>query len=111
MQRRHLPNRQADRTDLVSANPNAGVFAPSFGFHAEARACLDRGALECANERHDFAKAFETANRVDDQLSRSVIGYVASAFDCRHIDAATREFRAVEQHVLPLRLAAERYNR
>ena len=104
-------DREADRADLVRADPHAGVLAPAMRGHAEARARGDDGGFEVAHERNDFAKAREPADRVDDQLTRAVIRHVAAALDGDDVDAALGERLVREQHVLSLRPAAERNHR
>ena len=76
---------------MVAPDPDAGVAAPPLGGDAEARAGVNDGSLERAHQRYDLAKALEFANRIDDELSRPVVGDVAAALDRDEVDAAARE--------------------
>jgi hypothetical protein len=60
----------------------------------ERREGRNHRAFERRDERHDLTKARQLANRVDDELPRSVVGDVAAALDLDDVDAARSQERA-----------------
>ena len=87
------------------------MLAPSFRTDVETSAGVDDGALEGAHEWYDLSKTLEPADWIDYDLAGTVIRDVAAALDVRDVDAAAREFLAVQQNVLALSLPSESYHR
>ncbi len=111
MQRGHPLDRQADGADRVFPDVHAPMFGAAAGGDAEAGQGVGDGALELADQRHDLAKPFELDDRIDDDLTRPVIGDVAAALNLADVDAAGREQFARQQHVGGVRFAAQRDDR
>src|SRR5207248_329221 len=73
----------------AARNVHARRVAPSFGEDAELSRELYHGALERRDVSADAeAHAREINQRVDDELSRSVIGHLAAAVDLHHRNLA-----------------------
>ena len=63
------------------------------------------------NERHDFTKARELHDRINDQLTGPVIGCVTASLDFDDVDAERGERRRPETQTRRLRVTAEGENR
>src|SRR2546429_2638482 len=78
-----------DARELAARHVHARRVAPSFGEDAELSRELYHGALERRDVIADAeAHAREINQRVDDELSRSVIGHLAATVDLHHRNLA-----------------------
>src|SRR5262249_36220188 len=80
------PDGDADRGDFFIADPDARPRWTPLRSDAEMRERPDRGAFEVAQIAVDVLSElrFQIDDRIDDELSRAVIGHVAAAARAQH---------------------------
>ncbi len=115
----------ADGGDLFLADaaarhrPDAGEFADALRHHAEVAAGADQHLFQQANiiDRAEVWAFFsgKIAAQIDDgiadQLTGTVVGYVAAAIDLVQLDSALREQFVAGQNVGAMGVAAKREDR
>ena len=98
----------ADGHDLLAIDPDTGEALATLAVDAECREGSHRDLLERADEVHDVALTGEPDQRVDDQLTGTVVGDVAATVHRDDIDAGALEIACVEQHVRLARTTPKR---
>ena len=81
---------------------------PTLGCNAIACAGSNRCFFELTHQRNDFAKARKPHDRIDDDLTRTVIRHIASAFDLVNLDAGREQRFTRHEQAVRLALTADR---
>jgi hypothetical protein len=84
---------QADGADRVALDIDTAMFGAPMGDDTKTTERVDHAVFDRVDERDDLAETRQPADRVHDELPRTVIGDVAAALDGDDLDPARGQQR------------------